>query len=129
MVVFSYLGVCLLSKILQVQLDLGYLATSYPDISIIPPQSCSVYCLLLFVVTIHSFPLKILFETNTKWLVFSRQSVLLAHLSRRLKVSYCDRFLSGVRRPSYVVRKLLYIFIFFSKVHGQISTKLCRNHP
>ena len=32
--------------------------------------------------------------------------LLLAHLSRRLKVSYCDRFLSGVRRPSSVVRKL-----------------------
>ena len=27
------------------QLDLGYPATSYPDISIIRPQSCMVYCL------------------------------------------------------------------------------------
>ena len=30
----------------KVQLDLGYLATSYTDISIIRPRSCSVYHLL-----------------------------------------------------------------------------------
>ena len=28
-----------------VQLDLGYPAISYPDISIIRPWSCSIYCL------------------------------------------------------------------------------------
>ena len=36
-----------------VQLDLGYPATSYPDISIIRPWSCSVYC--LFFVQFHTY--------------------------------------------------------------------------
>ena len=29
----------------KIQLDLGYPAISYPDISIIRPWSCSIYCL------------------------------------------------------------------------------------
>ena len=29
----------------HIQLDLGYPAISYPDISIIRPWSCSIYCL------------------------------------------------------------------------------------
>ena len=43
-----------------VQLDLGYPATSYPDISIIRLWSCSLYCLFF----IH-FPHKILLKTKT----------------------------------------------------------------
>ena len=32
-------------KRLKVQLDLGYPAISYPDVSIIRPRSCSIFCL------------------------------------------------------------------------------------
>ena len=31
--------------VFRVQLDLGYPTISYPDISIVQPRSCSVYCL------------------------------------------------------------------------------------
>ena len=53
--------------------------------------------------------------------------LLLAHLSRMLKVSYCDRSSSGVRRQSSV--ELFYIFVFFFKTHNWILTKLGRNDP
>ena len=54
-----------------------------------------------------------------------------------LRVSYCDRSLSvvrrrvscGVRRPSCVVRKLFYLNIFSSETAHWILTKLHRNDP
>jgi len=61
-----------------------------------------------------------------------------------LRVSYCDRSLSvvrrrpscvvrcascGVRRPSCVVRKLFYLNIFSSETTHWILTKLHRNDP
>ena len=39
---------------LEIQLDLGYLATSYPDIVIIRPWSCNVYCLFFIHFYINS---------------------------------------------------------------------------
>ena len=53
----------------NIQLDLGYLATSYRNISIIRSQSCSVIHSLLSI--FHSFPHKILLNTKTKWINFS----------------------------------------------------------
>ena len=53
------------SSEMKVQLDLGYPASSYPDISIIRLRSCSVYCLFF----IH-FHIKILLKTKTKWTNF-----------------------------------------------------------
>ena len=47
-----------------------------------------------------------------------------------LRVSYCDRPLSVVRRrPSCVVRKLFYLNIFSSVTIHWILTKLHRNDP
>ena len=47
-----------------------------------------------------------------------------------LRVSYCDRPLSVVRRrPSSVVRKLFYLNIFSSETTHWILTKLHRNDP
>ena len=48
----------------HVQFDLGYPATSYPDISLIWPSSCSVYCLFF----IHFLMNQILLRTKTKWI-------------------------------------------------------------
>jgi len=55
--------------------------------------------------------------------------VFLAHLSTVLRVSYCDRPLSVVRRASSVVRKLFYLNIFSSVTTRWILTKLNRNDP
>jgi len=47
-----------------------------------------------------------------------------------LRVSYCDRSLSVVRRrPASVVRKLFYLNIFSSETAHWILTKLHRNDP
>ena len=46
-----------------------------------------------------------------------------------LMVSYCDRPLSVVRRPSCVMRKLFYLNIFSSETTHWIFTKLHRNDP
>jgi len=46
-----------------------------------------------------------------------------------LRVSYCDRSLSVVRRPSCVVRNFFYLNIFSSDTAHWILTKLHRNDP
>ena len=42
-------------------------------------------------------------------------------------MSFSDRYLLLVRRRCY--RKLFYIFVFFSRTTGPISTKLSTNYP
>jgi len=46
-----------------------------------------------------------------------------------LRVRYCDRLLSVVRRALSVVRKLFYLNIFSSETTHLILTKLHRNDP
>ena len=47
------------------------------------------------------------------------------------QVSHCHPFSSVICRPSSVVRRELtfYIFIFFSRTGGRISTKIVGDHP
>ena len=69
MVVVVLLEYCCCNKnvwILEVQLDLGYLATSYPE-SLLSGRDLAVYTIYFF---IHFHMYKILFKTNTKWINF-----------------------------------------------------------
>ena len=62
---------------------------------------------------------------NIRLLVSRVHKCLLAHLSHWLMVSYCDRWMSVVRRPSSTIASK----DIFSLTTGWNLTKLGRNYP
>ena len=79
-------------------------------------------------------------STNQNKLLWTMKGCCISFQLTRAKgsMSYCHRFSSIVRCPSCVVRRAssvvrraltFYIFIFFSRTGGQISTKLGGDHP
>jgi hypothetical protein len=67
--------------------------------------------------------------TNQPNHYFSLGSAFLAHLSLRLKVSYCDRSSSGVRRPASVVRLQFALNKISSETTVWILSKFFLKHP
>ena len=65
----------------------------YCDVLLLTTAYC-VYAVYFFWVSVFK-----------RWLMLLLLLLFLAHLSRMLKVSYCDRSSSGVRRVSCVVRR------------------------